>query len=182
MTPRPKLAVVLIICLAAAAAGLLSACGEEAEELHAVEGEPLELGPLSYTVQITRFLNRSNPDDATYLRELEEAPAGQEYLAVFMRISNETDQRQEVPDDFEVVNSRGATFEPIELDSPFALQFDEVVEPEGEVPALGTPARSGPIKGSMVLFLIDRAATENRPLELEITPPGGETGSVELDI
>ena len=34
----------------------------------------------------------------------------------------------------------------------------------------------------MVLFLIDTAATENRPLELEIPGPDGETGTVELDI
>ena len=45
-----------------------------------------------------------------------------------------------------------------------------------------TPAAGGPIKGSMILYLIDEEAAENRPLELEIPGPDGEAGRIELDI
>jgi hypothetical protein len=34
----------------------------------------------------------------------------------------------------------------------------------------------------MLLYLLDEAATENRPLELEISGPDGETAHVELDL
>jgi hypothetical protein len=34
----------------------------------------------------------------------------------------------------------------------------------------------------MVLFVIQDASTENRPLELEIPSSSGESGEVELDI
>ena len=180
-----KISTIAMLCIALVAGGLLAACGEQEEEgePHAVEGERLELGPLLYNVQITRFLNPSNLDDRAYLEGLEPAPEGEEYLAVFMKVLNESDQPQPVASRMEVVNSRGQSFEPVETDNPFALDLDgSVVEPEGEIPAPDTPAASGPIKGSMVLFLIEQEATENRPLELEIHAPSGETGSVELDI
>ena len=43
-------------------------------------------------------------------------------------------------------------------------------------------AADGPTQGSLILFLIEEASTENRPLELEIPLPSGEVGVVELDI
>jgi hypothetical protein len=179
---RRKLTIALLLAALVAALGSFAGCGGEDTGLEAVEGEPLELGELLYNVQITRFLNPSNRDDAAYLEGLEEAPSGQEYLAVFMRIGNEGSEPEQVPDTFIVKDSRDAKFEPLELDNPFALQFGAVIEPGGRLPAPDTPAASGPIKGSMVLFLIDQAATENRPLELEIPGPDGETGRIELDI
>jgi hypothetical protein len=50
------------------------------------------------------------------------------------------------------------------------------------VPTIDSAAASGPIKGSMLLYLVDEQATENRPLELEIPGPDGETGTVALDL
>ncbi len=44
----------------------LSACGEE-EESEVVEGEPIEVAGLEYNVQITRFLNPDDTEDAEYL-------------------------------------------------------------------------------------------------------------------
>ena len=67
--------VALAVCLAALAGGL-AACGDDVRRVasasdvteEAVEGEPLELGELSYNVQITRFLNPDDTEDAEYLR------------------------------------------------------------------------------------------------------------------
>lgn len=178
-----RLTSALLLCLALALGALLAGCGHEEEELHAVEGEPLELGELSYNVQITRFLNPSNADDATYLRDLDEAPPGEEYLAVFMRINNNSeDHTERIPTSFTVETSRDEDFSPLDLDNPFALELGAEIEPGGSVPAPDTAARSGPIKGSMVLFLVEQEATENRPLELLIPGPDGETGTIELDI
>jgi hypothetical protein len=56
------------------------------------------------------------------------------------------------------------------------------VPPDSQLPKPETVAAAGPIQGSMVLFLIDQAATDNRPLTLEIPASSGSTGEVELDI
>ncbi len=180
---RRKLSSILLLCLAFAAIGVIAGCGEESSSLEAVEGEALEVGPLSYNVQITRALNPSSADDAAYLEGLEPAPPGKQYLAVFMRIINDTDMEQRVPSDFEIHNSREVIYEPLEVDNPFALQVGAAtVAPDGEIPAPNTPAASGPIKGLMLLFLVEQADTDNRPLELEIPGPDGGTGRIELDI
>jgi hypothetical protein len=180
---RRRFPIAILLALALVGAGLLAGCGEEEEELHAVEGEPLELGELLYNVQITRFLNPDATEDRDYLEGLPEPPLGKDYLAVFMRIQNEGEETERIPDSFTIRTSRDETFEPLEdIESPFALPLGSEIEPGGQVPALDTPAANGPIKGAMVLYLVEEAATENRPLELEIPGPDGEVGTVELDI
>ena len=42
-------------------------------------------------------------------------------------------------------------------------------------------ARNGPIEGSLVLFEIDEAANENRPLVLDVPGPDG-VGEIVLDL
>jgi hypothetical protein len=69
----------------------------------------------------------------------------------------------------------------VETESPYALQPGAELGPDDELPAPDTPAASGPIKGSMVLFLVPDSVAENRPLELEIPSSAGD-GKVELDI
>lgn len=182
----------LFILLLALGSGLgLAACGSEAEgegegeEPHAVEGEPLELGELSFRVQITRYLNPNLDDDATYLGDLEPPPAGEEYLGVFLQVMNESDSEQSFSSEFEIENARGVVFESIPLDNPFAMPAEQetvTVPPHGQVPAPDTPAREGPVQGSLVLFLVTQDDTEYRPLEMRVTGPDGETGSVELDM
>jgi hypothetical protein len=67
-----------------------------------------------------------------------------------------------------VVDTRGNEYEPLESDSEFAFPLGAELGGGDELPAPDTPAASGPIKGGMILFLVDRAVTENRPIELEI--------------
>jgi hypothetical protein len=178
---RRRLAQALLLALLVLCVGGVSACGSE-EEGPAIEGEPLELGELIYNVQITRFLNADNLEDANYLEGQPPPPKGSDYLAVFIRVDNDGEETETLPDSFEIIDTREESFPAIESDSPFALQFGAEVEPEGSYPPLDTPARSGPIKGSMLLFALPVTATENRPLELHIPGPDGEDGVVELDL
>jgi hypothetical protein len=187
----------LALLLVAAALAVVAGCGAE-EELEVVEGEPLELGELRYNVQITRFLNPGDPEDQGYLRGQDFPPAAEAYLGVFLTVENEGEETAELPEDFRVVDTAGDEYEPIESESPFALPLpghaedaesaapeDEEptsIEPGGEIPEPDTIPSYGPIGGSMLLFQVDEAVTENRPLELEIRGEGGETGLVELDI
>lgn len=173
------------IALLAALASLLVAftgCGAEEEEFHAVEGEPLELGELLYNVQITRFLNEDSIEDADYLEGAEPLAEGEQYLAVFVRIMNEGEEVQHVPESFEIDSSREEVFELMPVDNPFAMPLGAEIPGEGQIPEIESAAASGPIKGSMILFAIPEEATEDRPFELHIEGPDGEPGVVELDL
>ncbi len=179
---RLRLPTTLLLLAACASLAVLSGCGEEEKGGEAIEGEALELGELSYTVQITRFLNPDAKEDRVYLRGLEPPPIGTDYLGVFMRIQNDGDEDERIPSSFPVVDTRENTFEAIETDSPFALELGAEIPAGGRIPAFDTPAASGPIKGSMLVYLLDEASNENRPLELEIAGPDGEISFIKLDL
>jgi hypothetical protein len=177
-----RLSLLGLAALLLAAAPLMAGCGEDEEELDVIEGEPVELGALLYNVQLTRFLNASDPEDAAYLEGQPQAPPRQEYLAVFMTIDNESESTAQLPDEMTIRDTRDNTYRPLESESVYALRLGAGVPAGEEVPAPDTPAASGPISGAMVLFLVNRTVTENRPIELEIPSSGGEEARVELDI
>jgi len=170
-----------VLVLVLVAGMLVAGCGEE-EKLDVVEGEPVELGELLYNVQITRFLNANDPEDGAYLRGQPAVPPEEDYLAVFMTVENEGDEPEQLPEEMTIVDTRDNTYEPLDSDSVFALDLGVTLPPGAEVPAPDTPAASGPISGGMVLFRVDRAVTENRPIELHIPSGSGEEAEVELDI
>lgn len=161
----------------------VAACGAEEEEGHVVEGEPIELGDLRFNVQLTRFLNPNDVEDSEYLEGLPAPPLGEDYLGVFMEVENEGDGPATMPaeSDMKVLDTTGEEFEPIETETVFAFPFGLEIDEEGQVPVEDTAASSGPVQGSLVLFLLTQEAAENRPLELELTADGHD-GVVELDI
>jgi hypothetical protein len=172
----------LAAAFALAAMPLLAACGEEEEEeTHVIEGEPIELGDLSYNVGFTRFLNPDDPEDAEYLVGQPEPAPGEQYLGVFMTVDNEGDATAQLPPHFEVTDTTHTVYESLESESPFALEPSTDLAAGEELPAPDTTAAIGPIKGSLVLFRVPDSVTENRPLELEIPSSEGD-GIVELDI
>jgi hypothetical protein len=176
---RARLLAVAILSLAAL---VLAACGASNDELNVKEGEPVTLGDLRYNVTITRFLNPSDEEDRAYL--LGQPPQANDklYLGVFMQIENEGDSPQTIPTGFKVTDTQHNEYLPVKSRSAFALDLGGPIPPNGEVPELETAAARGPIEGGMVLFVIQDASTENRPLELEIPSSSGESGEVELDI
>lgn len=178
---RSRILTFALLLLALGAFGSFAAgCGDE-HETEVKEGEALELGDLMFKVQITRFLNPSSEEDAAYLEGAPPLAPGQQYLAVFMQIDNEGDEASEVPDGFRIIDTRGDVYLPDEIDNDFALIPGTEIPADGTVPGEETVARNGPIEGSMILFPIDEAATENRPLQLEVAYDG-ETGEIELDL
>ncbi len=177
---RSRIFTFVLLLLALAAASFLAACGSE-EETEVKEGEPLELGDVHYNVQITRFLNPSSEEDAAYLEGAPELQEGQQYLGVFMQINNEGDEDVVVPYPFEIVDTRGNVYTQARMDNDFSLVQGTVVPADGTVPGEETAARNGPIEGSLILFPIEEAATENRPLQLQV-PGLEEEGEIELDL
>lgn len=159
----------------------LAACGEE-EHSEVVEGQPLELGELRYNVAITRFLNPDDVEDSEYLAGEEEPPPGKSYLGVFMTINNDSDE-EAFPSagEYVVTDTTGAEYEPVESESPYALEIGATVPADGVLPIPDSTAAEGVIEGAMLLFLVDDGVSESRPLKLEIDSAAG-TGEVELDI
>ncbi len=173
-----------VLVLAALIAGpVLGGCGSDpTSELKVDEGEPVKLGDLLYNVQITRPLNAADPEDKAYLAGQPPQPNDKLYLGVFMEVENQGGSTQTVPADFKILDTQGTEFKPIPSQSLFALEPGSNVPPGQTLPEPETTAASGPIQGSMVLFLIDQTATDNRPLTLEIPSASGGVGEVELDI
>lgn len=173
----------LALVLALALVGI-AGCGGE-EELHeAEEGVPIEVGDLEFNIQLTRFLNPTDALDSEYLSgQQNPPPTGESYLAVFMTIENTSDDEVRLPGEgqMDVVDTTGAAYEAVPSESDFAVPLGTTLPGDGEVPEVGSAGATGPIEGAFVLFLVDDAAPENRPLELEIEHEG-ETGTVTLDL
>ena len=180
---KTRLGAVLALVGALAVGLSVAGCGSNSENTLSVsEGEPMKLGNLLYNVQITRFLNPADGEDRGYLVGQPPPPNDKFYLGVFMQIHNEAGTPQRVPTDFRVVDTEGTTFKPLKSRSLFALHLGGQVMSNGQQPEPESPAANGPIQGAMVLFLIDRAAVEDRPLILDIPSSTGAVGHVELDI
>ena len=163
----------IALCLAGVAAG----CGEHEPGVDepAREGLAIDVGGLEYNVFITRPLNvEIAPDEAYY--DGPEPEAGNAFFGVFMEVCNPEDGDDPLltTSDFTVEDNQG---------NEFAYQSVEL-QPGDCLPADGSVAQQGPTGGTMLLFEFPLEATENRPLELTITPPagGGEPKKVELDL
>lgn len=168
----------LAVALATGALAL-AACGEE--ETHSVvEGEPVELGPLEYNVLFSRFLNPDDVEDRAYLEGQPPPPPGSIYFGVFAQVENHDDEASvRIPDGFVIVDADEKEFEAIETESPYALPLGSELAPKGELPVADSIAAEGPIEGSLLLFEITTASTENRPLTLIIE---GEEGPAEVEL
>jgi hypothetical protein len=177
-TPR------LIFLAVAALAGalLVAGCSSDQHSLASKEGAPVELGDLSYNVVISRPLNPNDVEDAQYLKGAPTLPDNQFYLGVVLQVENNGDTTQTLPQSLTVVDTEGNRFNSVSLDNDFALKLPSQIEAGASLPLAESAAANGPIGGSMVLFLIDQTAAENRPLELEIPSSTGETGTIELDL
>lgn len=190
-SPVNRLALALV-ALVIAPLGLV-ACGgsdsaEKGGEAHGgeelvVEGEPFEVGPLQYNVLFTRPLNRYDVEDRDYL--VGQRPAGPDelYLGVFVEIENTDEEKgHEIPETFEIVDTEGQKFENLETESIYRLDTGSVLGPGDQAPAEDSTPQVGPIKAALLLYRIDQATLELRPIEMEI--PGEEDGEVvrvELD-
>lgn len=176
---RSRLFTTLALAALLAAGVLFAGCGDH-DHTDVTEGVPLELGDLTYNVAITRFLNPDDVEDTEYLVGQKPAPEGKSYLATFIKIENDGDAVH-AAGDFKVEDTTGAEYLPIVSRSPYALGVGAQVEPGGELPVTDTTAATGPIEGSMILFLVDQDVSDNRPLTMTVTTPAGK-GEVQLDI
>jgi hypothetical protein len=91
---------------------------------------------------------------------------------VFLEACNKSDKDAIASSSFYITDTQGGRFEPtsISTDNPFGYQGG-VVPGKNCEPRRGSLAQQAPTSGSILLFQLPLAATENRPLELHIQGP-----------
>jgi hypothetical protein len=179
---RRRAAALFSVLLLAAFAAVIAGCGgPEAVESEGIEGEPVGVSDLEYNVQMTRFLNPDDNEDAEYLVGEPAPPSGKLYLGVFLVIENDTDEPVSSANDYTVTDTLENEYELIESESPYALEVGADVPANEQLPLPDTTPYAGFNKGSLLIFEVDDNVGENRPLRLEIRSIDGE-GEVTLDI
>jgi hypothetical protein len=170
---------ILLVSAVGALALFGAGCGNKEEVVTeaATEGIWLDVGALDYHIQGSRQLNPAIVPDKEYLSGMPQGilPAGakETYFGVFLRIENRTEATHPTAAEFEIVDTEGHVFKPIELDrksNPFAYG-QETLPPEGSVPAPDSAREFDAASGAMLLFNIPLTSYQNRPLELKITAP-----------
>jgi len=183
MSPNRRILLPLIALLALAALAVgVSACGYESHETEVVEGEPVELGELSFNVTFSRYLNPADTEDSGYLVGQDPPPPGFTYFGVFFEVQNESEEPHELPSTLTIADADHTEFEVLPSESLYALELGGEVEAQEQVPVLDSTADLGPIEGAVAIFLLPESANENRPLTLHIPSADGEDGSVTLDL
>jgi hypothetical protein len=177
----------LVAAVAACAAGLSllgAGCSSKQTDLSVAEGTPVTLGNLRYTVEVSRYLNPSDPEDQDYLQGAPSLAPEDNYLGVFLMIQNQSSgTAQSLPTRYVVTDTEHTSYTPTPLDNDFSLPLGGKVPAGRSVPNPESAAGTGPIGGSMLLFVIHQSSTENRPLTLKI--PAADRGTparIQLDI
>jgi hypothetical protein len=185
LPPAMKAGRVLRMLLALAVVALaatLAGCGTSEDKNNLSEGEPVQLGDLQYTVEFSRFLNPSDVEDHQYLVGQPAPTADQTYLGIFVRILNKNkSSAATIPSGWTITDTQNQNYYPIPSKSLYALHLGTPIAPEDQVPVADSAAQVGPIQGSLVLFLLPVAATQDRPLRL-IIPGQGGPAEVNLDL
>jgi hypothetical protein len=181
MAGNRRIPSLLLLAAAVAATALLAAgCGASNDSKDVSEGEPVQLGDISYNVIFSRYLNPNDPEDMAYL--VGQPPLGKDdlYLGIFLQVQNHSkDSKATLPDKLTIRDTEGNEYGSVPSKSLFALDLGGSIAPEDTVPIPDSTAQTGPIAGSLVLFKIPTSATETRPLTMSIP---GQDGPAEIEL
>ena len=178
----------LAVSLAALAVAAGAGCGNKQGIVQSADNEGIyvDVGPLVYQVQISRYLNPADPEDRTYLKGVPTgvAPGPKEtWFAVFMRVQNYTKQPQTPTGDFEITDTQRNLYRPVPLDAnanPFAYTTAPL-GPGAVLPLADTVAFNSPTQGALLLFKIKIESIQNRPLEMRISG-ANQSAVINLDV
>lgn len=185
--PRRRSLIALV-----AAAGLLAAgCGDKISNVTQGEDEGtfVDVGPLAYQVQISRFLNPYDTEDKAYLSGLpagaQPDQQGQEWFGVFVRIKNYSKQTQ-MPapaSGYTITDTAGDTYHAVALNRRlnWYAYTPQKMLPAAWLPNQETTAGINPINGELLLFQFPVSTFQNRPLLLHINQ-GGSSATITLDL
>jgi len=183
---------VALALLALVAAG----CGHDEDAATAVqqtaetEGLYLDVNGLKYQIEMSRYMNPNDPEDAEYLVGLPETspePSEDEiYFGVWVRVENTSeDETRPAASIWEIHDTQENVYRPLPIDTevnPYAFEPVDV-PPKTVIPLTTSAAGQGPIQGLMLLFKIRNDSFQNRPLELRFRNGGsGQEGTYDLDV
>ncbi|HVE68860.1 MAG TPA: hypothetical protein VNB64_09800 [Solirubrobacteraceae bacterium] len=177
-----------VLVAAVLLAGLgVAGCGQENPRTHAkTEGPYLDVGPLQYQVQISRLLNPADQEDRAYFVGVErpdELRGEEAWFSVWVRVWNRTEGTHTASDHFEIEDTTGKRYEPVEVGAGNVFAYRPAAIPSGgTLPAADSAAEQSPIGGSMLLFRVTNESLANRPLILHIESPRGEPHEAEIDL
>jgi len=167
---------------------VLAGCGsgnadyvQEAE----TEGQYVDVGGLTYQVQISRYLNPGGVEDAQYLIGApgDFDPAKQIWFGVWMRVKNYSEQTVTPTNEFTIVDTLGNKFTPVQQAPTNVFAYHPIpLGPANVYPPPESAAANGPIQGSLVLFKLDEASISNRPLVLHVESGSAEPATIVLDL
>jgi hypothetical protein len=185
-----RLRTLLVALVALLGTTALAACGNKEEIVTSAEteGPYVDAGPLQYQVQLSRQLNPADEEDKGYFIGIEnpesQANAEETWFAVFVKVFNRTGDSHVPAKDFEIEDTVGKRYEPVEIgeDNVFAYRATSIPS-GGQLPGTDDVANEGVIGGSMLLFKLTLDSIANRPLVFHIkstgTPPEAE---IDLDV
>jgi hypothetical protein len=151
----------------------------------------LDVGPLTYQVQLSRQLNPYDTEDSAYLQGLTPAErkleAGQEWFGVFIQVYNHSSRAQLAASapTVTIFDTQDNLYVPVTLgpENQFAYRGG-LVPANGRLPELATVASNGGTQGALLLYKIYTVTLDNRPLKVRVVNPNNaaQTASAELDV
>lgn len=188
--PTLSFAAVLLAALALTACGDTSRVTTGTYAGEAGKSAPyLNVGPLTYQVQLSRELNPANAEDQAYLQGLTPAQRvlkpGEEWFAVFIQVYNHTSK----PHPSVVAPTLGDTqnnvYYPIvpDQENQYAYRPGQVPA-DSRVPEPGSIAAGGGSQGALLLYKIQVVSLDNRPIKIHLVDPTDsvQTASAVLDV
>lgn len=153
------------------------------------EGLYLDINGLKYQVQMSRYMNPADTEDAEYFAGLPEdtvPPTGEEtWFGVWVRVQNVSDEPRPSATVFEIHDTQEKVYEPIEFDAdvnPFVYE-PGIVPPDTVWPLEDSAAGQGPTQGLLLLYKVTNQSLQNRPLELIFSNgEGTDEGTYALDV
>ncbi len=170
----------------------VSACGKESNPTSANannDGAYVDAGPITYQLQVSRQLNPWDIEDREYFGGVSNPTTtltpDQLWYGVFLRAQNQTDSRGSSTDSFDIIDTQGHIYHPVQVDSninPYTWQPQQLNASQQQ-PNLGSTPFYGPTQGELVLFKLDSSVYSNRPLTLRIYAPGQhDPSTISLDL
>ena len=187
----------LLSALAALALVALGGCGSSHSKVTSgtYAGESganapyLDVGPLTYQVQLSRQLNPYDTEDEAYLRGLTPAQRrlepNQEWFAVFVQVYNHDSRSHLAASDVTIADTQSNRYAPITPDATNEFAYrGGLVAGKGRLPVLDSVAANGATQAAMLLYKILIVSLDNRPLTFRIVDPINPalTASAELDV
>jgi hypothetical protein len=149
----------------------------------------LNVGPLTYEVQLSRELSPFDVEDTSYLQGLSAIQRAltseQEWFAVFLQVYNTTSASEPAASKLTISDTQGKVYSPVLPDSSNQFAYRAGTVPaKGRLPVPDSIAAAGPTQGALLLYKIQLESLNNRPIQLTIVDPvdASQTATAELDV